>query len=238
MESTCSEHSNFRSDPIGHGHGHGKTEPVQGHTLAEERPPLRRSLAIMRIGNYLASATTLVIVGVTTLLVGVLITEEHHRALDAKRSAASMFTELFASSLSALVVFDDRDEVHKDLDNLRKTEGVVAAAIWLPNAPAPVASFGPNLEQSGPEVEITADRMIVTRPVVDREHDTIATVRIAFSLEAENALMAATTRSLLVGGAIVTAAVIASPNRAPVNCLRGIGRGPTPSATARLPQNG
>ncbi|MBL8610211.1 MAG: hypothetical protein JNL38_22940 [Myxococcales bacterium] len=37
MESTRSEHSNFRSDPIGHGHGHGhghgETEPVQGHAL-------------------------------------------------------------------------------------------------------------------------------------------------------------------------------------------------------------
>jgi hypothetical protein len=33
---TCSEHSNFGSDPIGH--GHGKTEPVQKHALAEWRP--------------------------------------------------------------------------------------------------------------------------------------------------------------------------------------------------------
>jgi four helix bundle protein len=34
MERTCSKHSNFRSDPIGHGRGHGKTEPVQGHTAS------------------------------------------------------------------------------------------------------------------------------------------------------------------------------------------------------------
>jgi hypothetical protein len=34
MERTCSEHSNFGSDPIGH--GHGKTEPVPGHALADE----------------------------------------------------------------------------------------------------------------------------------------------------------------------------------------------------------
>jgi signal transduction histidine kinase len=164
----------------------------------------------MRIGNYLAGATTLVIAAVTSFLVMTLIAQERTRALKSEQSAATMFTDLFAGSVSPGVDFDDVDAVAKDLDNLQRTGSVVAAAIWIRERPEAAGAFGPPLAlERKPSVDVTPDRMIVTRAVVDRTGKTVGLVRLSFSLDAENAAMAATKRSLIVGGLIVMIAVVA-----------------------------
>ncbi|MBC7052065.1 hypothetical protein G6O46_23955, partial [Salmonella enterica subsp. enterica serovar Enteritidis] len=86
----------------------------------------------------------------------------------------------------------------------RRTEGVVAAAVFPGDPSEDVEAFGPPLQAiAAAPVECSADRMIVTRPVVDRDGRRIATVRVAFSLALQNETMAAKRSWLAFGGGIV-----------------------------------
>jgi serine phosphatase RsbU (regulator of sigma subunit) len=164
----------------------------------------------MRIGTHLATATTLVIAAVTATLVVALDSYDRRETLESKKSAASMVTDLFAASVSPAVVFHDPDAIQRDLGNLRTTEGVVAAAVFPRDPSEDAEAFGPRLEpKQGVPVESSADHMIITRSVVDRDGQRVATVRVAFSLERENATMAAKRIWLALGGGIVILAVVA-----------------------------
>lgn len=164
----------------------------------------------MRIGTHLAAATTLVIAVVTATLVLALDSYDRRETVESKRSAASMVTDLFAASVSPAVVFRDPDAIQRDLGNLRRTEGVVAAAVFPGDPSEDVEAFGPPLQAiAAAPVECSADRMIVTRPVVDRDGRRIATVRVAFSLALQNETMAAKRSWLAFGGGIVILSVVA-----------------------------
>lgn len=163
----------------------------------------------MRIGTHLATATTIVMAIATSTLVVVLDSYERRETLEMKASAASMVTELFAASVSPSVVFRDSDAIQRDLGNLRKTDGVVGAAV-VPRGGADTEAFGPELERSeAVGVESTRDRMIVTRSVVDRDGKSVAMVRVAFTLAPENATMVAKRTWYAAGGGLVIVAVVA-----------------------------
>lgn len=159
----------------------------------------------MSVGTQLAIVTVSVLLLVTTLLVLGLASQERQRAIESKTAAATMVTELFARAVSAGVVFGDVDAVKATLDNLRQTEDVIGGAVFQPTSVVPFGGFGePGAPSVSPNVEIEANRLTITRDIVDNEGKTVGATRVVFSLQRENEVLARTRRDLALGGAVAT----------------------------------
>lgn len=171
------------------------------------RLPYLRGEMRASVGTHFAIAITGVLAIVTALLVASLATVERQRALAAKTEAGAMVTELFAASVAQALLADDVPGVAARLGNLRSTDSVVGAAIWSGGGD-PVAALGEPVERLGKdeardEVRSTTNRLTVSRVVRDRDERVVGVARVAFSLDRENAALAATRRSLALGGAVV-----------------------------------
>jgi serine phosphatase RsbU (regulator of sigma subunit)/uncharacterized membrane protein affecting hemolysin expression len=171
------------------------------------------------VGTYLAVVTTLVLVIISAVLGIGLASQERARAIEAKRAAGTMVTELFAASVSAEVVFQDADALEGKVRNLRRTDDVVGATVFDAEG-AVIASTGdapatPTTSTRGEAardaVESTPVRVVVTRAIRDRNGRVIGHARVGFSLSRENRAILATRRMLVlggIGGILTTAALL------------------------------
>jgi sigma-B regulation protein RsbU (phosphoserine phosphatase) len=168
---------------------------------------LKERLTSMKlsVGIYMGVLTACVLLAVTVVTVFVLTSQERRRERESKQDAAVMVTELFGASISAGLIFRDTEAVGTELDNLKSTEGVIAAAAYVPEEAVPFATFG----DIGPRGSDTArtesdeDSMTVTRPVRARGGVSVGTVRVRFSLARENASLAQSRRTFAIGGLVV-----------------------------------
>lgn len=155
----------------------------------------------LSVGTQLAAVTLAVLSLVTTVLVVGLASSERERAIAEKKTASSMVTDLFASSVSAGVVFGDTDAVNAVLGSLSRTEDVVAGVVFAPNSQTPLGSFGPKLPNAAaPGVEVTSTQLLVTRNILDNDSHVVGRTTVAFSLARENASQGRTRRDLAFGG--------------------------------------
>lgn len=164
------------------------------------------------VGTQLAIVTVAVLAVTAGLLVAVLASTEHTRAVAGKRAAAVMVTELFAASVSPAVVFGDAAAVGTSLTGLAQTEDVLGGVVFQSQAAIPVGAIGvPIARHEGTGVTEEADRILVTRPVVDSDGKRIGAVRIAFSLAREHQAFRRARRNLLAAATLalcVTAAIL------------------------------
>jgi serine phosphatase RsbU (regulator of sigma subunit) len=193
---------------------------VPAAVSARERVGRRLRGALPRelsVGSYFAVATTLILVFVATLLVIDLAASAKKTALVAKRASAETVTSLFAGSLSAAIVFDDRDAIRKELDNLQHADAILAASVFVGAGAAPVATMTRDPRDRAPAsalapgTVLTTSRLLVTQAVRDREGLVVGSATVAFSLAAENRAQSAMKWSLAGRGAVlvvVTAAML------------------------------
>jgi serine phosphatase RsbU (regulator of sigma subunit) len=187
--------------------------PVRTET-ASRRYSLRWLLSLvpreLSVGSYLAVATTLVLLAVSTLLVINLAANGRHTALVAKRASAETVTSLFADSVWAALVFNDIDAVEKELDNLKRAGVVESAVVFAGESVDPVAAMyrvtdSSDVVRREPGVVMNDDQIHVTEVVRAPDGASVGLVVVTFSLANENREQAATKRSLAARGAILVA---------------------------------
>lgn len=158
----------------------------------------------LSVGTQLAAVTVAVLSLVTAVLVVVLAAQERERAIAEKAAAAAMVTDLFAASVSAGVVFGDKDAVDSVLANLQRTEDVVAGAVFVPTSSDPLGRFGPAFgTPSSTGVNVGANELVVTRDILDNEHRVVGRTNVLFSLARENAAQARARRHFASSGLVV-----------------------------------
>lgn len=178
------------------------------------RGALSRQLSV---GSYFAVATTLVLAVVSTLLVINLAANATRVALDAKRASAESVTSLFAGSVSAALVFDDKDALEKELENLRRVDSIDNASVFTINGKAPLAMMTRDGSPPPPPapraagVFLTPTHMFVTETVRDRDGVVVGATTLAFSLAVENRAHRSMIGSFALRGVVlvvVTAALL------------------------------
>ena len=151
---------------------------------------------------------------------------EENNLRSAKEIAGRAVSTLFASGVSAAVVFEDEDTVAEALGHLAKNEEVVAAGVWAGTNKKVGTRLGNYLREGSPQlkapeptnkerVSFAPDQFTITLPVVDEAKTTIAYATVAFSLAKENAKISAIKRQVLlissgVGVAMVLLLMFAS----------------------------
>jgi len=164
----------------------------------------------LSVGSYLAVATTLVLVAVSTLLVLDLAESGRRTALVARRASAETVTSLFAGSVWAALVFDDADAVEKELDNLKRAGAVESALVFAGAASVPFASMSRSPEalpvtRREPGVTMSADHIFVSEVVHGPDGAAVGLVVVTFSLAGENRAQSATKWSLAGRGVVLVA---------------------------------
>src|SRR5690349_11361257 len=199
-----------------------------------------RADGFVSIGAKLALAVVIV-VGCATAFAFLYFTErEHGTIVDAKRQAAEMVVDLFAASLRAPLDFDDQDAVHVELENLRQNRDVTSAVVWRAGKAEPVARLGATGRAPAPNAKATtsvsADRVVVTRPVASGEGKRLGATVVEFSLARENStyltsrdrmlwlcmLVALSTMLVLL---IVTRRQVVAPIEALLEAVKRLARG-------------
>ena len=164
----------------------------------------------LSVGAYLAVATTLVLIAVSTLLVLDLAGSGRHTALVAKRASAETVTSLFAGSVWAALVFNDGDALEKELDNLKRAGAVESALVFAGTSAVPVASMSRSPEalsllRREPGVTMGADHLDVSEVVRGPDGAAVGLVVVTFSLASENRAQSATKWSLAGRGVVLVA---------------------------------
>jgi serine phosphatase RsbU (regulator of sigma subunit) len=172
--------------------------------------PWVRAPRELSIGSYLAVATTLVLVIVSTLLVLDLAANGRRTALVAKRASAETVTSLFAGSVWAAVVFNDADAVQRELDNLRRAGAVESARVFVGASESPFATMSRSAEpvpftRMAPGVTMNEEHLYVAERVVNPDGIEVGLVVVTFSLASENRAQAATKWSLAARGVVLVA---------------------------------
>jgi len=159
------------------------------------------------VGAHLSVATAGVLLVVSVALVVGLASYELRRGLASKRTAATMVTDLFTASVSPGVVFGDRDAITAEVANLCRTEAVLGASVLLADEHGDAVLCGSAAQDlasaHAPGVEVTDERMIVTRRILGRDSQPVGLARVAFSLAPEKHAQAETRRTLALGGFLV-----------------------------------
>lgn len=168
----------------------------------------------LSIGSYLAIATTLVLIVVSTLLVIDLAADGRKAALVAKRATAETVTSLFAGSVWAAVVFDDSDALDKELDNLKRAGAVESAVVFAGTSEVPRATMTRDSGEvstlrHAPGVTMDDDHVYVTEAVRGPDQVVVGLVVVTFSLATENRARTATKWSLAGRGAVLVAVTAA-----------------------------
>lgn len=168
--------------------------------------PSRRFVSV---GSKLAAA----MLAVMTLMTAYAYFEVSHREreerLEANERGARMLTELFAAGVTAPLSFSDDAGVREHLELLMTSAQVVYGAVWSLSGKEwtgdPVAEKlrkgfvpgkYPNID-GGVRVVRRRDAVVVDQPVVGATGELLGFVRVAFSLEAENAATVAAERRTL-----------------------------------------
>lgn len=166
----------------------------------------------LSIGSYLAVATTLVLLAVSTLLLVDLAAKERRTALVAKRASAETVTSLFAGSTWAALVFNDVEAIEKELDNLKRADAVESAVVFAATGVVPVASMSRvtdgallQVQRRDPGVAMNDEHIYVTEVVRGPDGAAVGLATITFSLASENRAHTAMKWSLAGRGAVLVA---------------------------------
>lgn len=148
------------------------------------------------IGVKLALGTVLLVALVSAALAFQLIDRERTSLVLAKRTAASMVADLFATGLAAPADFGDAEAIEAELARLAPNAEVSYAAVWLRGATKPTAELRGNGRPPGAAptaggVAVLSDRISVARPIVGRKGDVLGFAVVELSLVDENAAYAA-----------------------------------------------
>lgn len=147
------------------------------------------------LGTKLAVGMGLVVILASAFVFVELTARERKNLVDAKVTAATMVTDLFAASLAAPLDFGDPDAINLEIQNVRSNRQVERASVWSQAEKRTVAGFGGGEaeaigDNSEPWVAVTADAVDVRRPVIGRKK-TVGHAVLTFSLAEENAAYAA-----------------------------------------------
>jgi serine phosphatase RsbU (regulator of sigma subunit) len=180
--------------------------------------PAAAKRRIFSFGAKLAAGTSSVLLVLSAILFLELSAREHTRLIASKTRAATMVTQLMASTLSATLDFADTDDAARQLNHLHSNADIVGATVWLGAAEAPMAQW----TSSGAPVPVAAlpdepdgatsslDWLVVTQTIVGRDRP-IGRLRVTFTLRPDNDTFAASRQRLLwttVVLATLTAAVL------------------------------
>lgn len=193
--------------------------PATTASAPSHRSALRGLLSLrsreLSVGSYLAVATTLVLLAVSTLLVVDLADSGRRTALVAKRASAATVTSLFAGSVWAALVFNDLEAIDKELDNLKRADAVESAVVFVGTSVAPVASMSRATNDAAlpgrrdPGIAMNDEHISVTEVVRGPDGAAVGLATITFSLASENRAQRAMKWSLAGRGAILVAVTAA-----------------------------
>lgn len=164
------------------------------------------------VGTKLACAMLLVLGLVTSFTYIEVNRNEREQLLSSKERAATMVTELFAAGVTAPLSFGDEPGVRESVALLMKNANVLCGAVWGVNAASPdkpgeklaETTRGGLLPASAPasasvaHIERTATALVLEQPVIGASGEVLGVVRVAFSLQRENAAIAAAQQRTLV----------------------------------------
>jgi two-component system, chemotaxis family, sensor kinase CheA len=144
------------------------------------------------VGVKLALGTMLVVGLVSAVLALQFIERERTSLIAAKRTAAMMVADLFATGLSAPADFGDAEAMEAEVSRLAPNPDVSYAAVWLRGARAPSAELhaGSRARAQAPlvaGVTVTGEQVEVVRPIVGRGKSPLGHAVVVFSLARENA---------------------------------------------------
>ncbi len=165
------------------------------------------------VGTKLAAAM-LAVLGLVTLYEYFEISHrEREERLESSERGARMVTELFAAGVTAPLSFSDDSGVREHLSLLMTNSSVVYGAVWgVPTTDQPGDPIGekvrekflpgrsPGFDTFDKVVKVTRldDAVIVDKPVVAGSGEVLGLVRVAFSLQGENAATVAAEHRTLV----------------------------------------
>ena len=165
------------------------------------------------VGTKLASAMLLVLGVVTSFTYLEVSRNEREQLLAAKARAATMVTQLFAAGVTAPLSFSDEPGVKEHVALLLSNANVTCAAVWSVDPTQPdrpgerlaetirgdfAARPAPARIPKAVEVERTASEVVVEHPVTSPSGEVLGVVRVGFSLQRENAAIAAAKQRTLV----------------------------------------
>jgi HPt (histidine-containing phosphotransfer) domain-containing protein/HAMP domain-containing protein len=164
------------------------------------------------VGTKLAAAMLFVLALATSFTYFQVNRNEREQLLAARAKAAMMVAELFAASATAPLSFGDLAGVRENVTLLLKNGNVVCGAVWAADGAHPgdigeklaeTTRFGflsvqPREIPGAVRVDRTADAVVVDQPVIGAAGEVLGMVRVAFSLQQENAAIAEAKRRTLV----------------------------------------
>lgn len=180
--------------------------------------PFQRTRRFVSLGTKLVVLTVATLSVISSLVYVELTGRERESLLRSKQIAAGMVADLFATSLTAPLDFNDRDAIESALAHLRPNADVLYAAVWLPDTDAPTATLARAGSSEGHghgypagHSEVTDGQVVETRDIVTPTGKRLGAVTLRFSLARENAAFDASRRSILglsVGVTLFAAALI------------------------------
>jgi len=161
------------------------------------------------VGTKLTSAMLLVLALVTAFTYLEVNRNEREQLLASKERAATMVTELFAAGVTAPLSFGDEAGTRESVALLMKNANVLCGAVWAMNGAVPgdklaETTRGGFLPEPAPAPSSTArierrpEALVVEQPVRSASGEVLGMVRVAFSLQQENAAIVAAQRRTLV----------------------------------------
>lgn len=161
------------------------------------------------VGTKLTSAMLVVLAMVTAFTYLEVNRSDREQLLSSKERAATMVTELFAAGVSAPLSFGDEPGTRESVALLMKNANVLCGAVWGMNGAVPgdklaettrggfLPAPAPALSSSA-RIERRPEALVVEQAVRGASGEALGVVRVAFSLEQENAAIAAAQRRALV----------------------------------------
>ncbi len=146
------------------------------------------------VGAKLA-VTTIAVVAITAGLLFLELTDRvREQLLDSKRAAASMVSELFATSVAAAVDFADHEGIQQQIAYLKSNRDVIYAALWSGDGEKPLAELNliqPSVVVVRPRIGVAqetndASALTVIRPLRNGSGKPVGSVLIRFALDSEN----------------------------------------------------
>lgn len=181
--------------------------------LARESQPRKRKRgrAFVSVGTKLTGAMLVIVAVVTAFTYFEVNRTEREQLLSAKERSGKIVTELFTTGITAPLAAGDAPGVREHVTLLGANNNIIYAAVWgvhgshrgdrlaevikLPSSRVPAVG---EVIPDKVTVERTSDILVVEQPVVSATGGVLGVVRLAFSLQRENELIAAAKQRTLM----------------------------------------
>ena len=188
----------------------GWARPPLLECLPQPMPSNTHSPGRISLGTKLSVVTLAVVLLGSSLFVLEMSSRVRESLLDAKRTAAGMVSNLFASSIAAAAEFADAESAQLQVEFLKSNPDVVCATLWIPRRPAPLAAFhpercGPITTAGSPSLEQKEREVAVQRPVLGGKGNVVGTAAVRFSLAPEYAAYESALQRFILTGLLLAA---------------------------------